>query len=82
MGFEELILYQNYLEYHTVSTPEKYSSTWSHTELALAIPLKRGPNDLYYLLLISLVSPKSHDIAAVSIRTVIGRGTTIHYGQF
>lgn len=44
MGFEELISYQNYLECHTVSTPEKYSSTCSHTKLALLISLKRRPN--------------------------------------
>lgn len=63
MGFEELILYQNDLECHTASTPEKYSSTCSHTELALLIFLKRRRNELYYLLLIiSHVSPKSHDI--------------------
>lgn len=48
-SLEVLILYQNDLECHAVNTPEKYSSTCSHIELALLIFLKR-PNVLYYLL--------------------------------
>lgn len=62
MGFVELILCQNDLECHTASTPEKYSSTCSHAELALLTFLKRRPNEFYYLLsIISHVSSKSHD---------------------
>jgi len=65
MGFEDLNLCQNDLECHTASTPEKYSSTCSHIELALLILLKR-PNELHYLLLIiSHVSLKSHDIVKI-----------------
>lgn len=66
IGFEELILYQNDLECHAASTPAKYCSTCSHTELALLKFLKRRPNELYYLLLIiSHLSPKSHCIANI-----------------